>query len=170
MNYQDNCEVTMRKRILLLICVMSGVALFSGCGNNEEKVPEHEIIEYNNYKNDDKTGTNILELDLEDGEYTIEATLSGGSGRASVQSPASLNISNGEAVVEIKWSSPYYDYMIVNNEKYLPVNTEGDSAFVIPIEIVDGDISIIADTTAMSEPHEIEYTISFSSDTIKKVE
>ena len=33
----------------------------------------------------------------------------------------------------IVWSSPNYDYMIVDGEKYLPTNTEGNSTFEIPV-------------------------------------
>ena len=52
-------------------------------------------------------------------------------------------------------------YMIVNGEKYLPVNTEGNSVFEIPVDSFDKPLDVIADTVAMSKPHEIEYTIHF---------
>lgn len=61
----------------------------------------------------------------------------------------------------LEWSSPNYDYMVVDGEKYLPVNTEGNSVFQIPVEAFDQDIAVIADTVAMSTPHEIEYTLNF---------
>lgn len=51
--------------------------------------------------------------------------------------------------------------MVVDGEKYLPVNTEGNSVFQIPVEAFDQDIVVIADTVAMSTPHEIEYTLNF---------
>lgn len=95
------------------------------------------------------------------GTYQMEVELLGGSGRASVTSPAKVEIKDGKAVATLEWSSPNYDYMVVNGEKYLPVNTEGNSVFRIPVEAFDRDITVIADTVAMSTPHEIEYTLNF---------
>lgn len=106
-------------------------------------------------------------LGLEEGSYYMAVTLSGGSGRASVESPAVIDVSDGKAFATIIWSSPNYDYMIVDGEKYLPVNTEGNSAFRIPVSGFDYRMAVIADTTAMSEPHEIDYTLNFDSSTIE---
>ncbi len=106
-------------------------------------------------------------LGLSDGEYTAEVTLSGGSGRASVQSPAKITVSGGEITAEIVWSSSSYDYMRIGEEKYLPVNTEGNSTFVIPVSCFDRAVTVYADTTAMSEPHEIEYKLTFDSASVK---
>ena len=99
--------------------------------------------------------------EVQDGTYQMEVELWGGSGRASVTSPAKVEIKDGKAVATLEWSSPNYDYMVVNGEKYLPVNTEGNSVFRIPVEAFDRDITVIADTVAMSTPHEIEYTLNF---------
>ena len=99
--------------------------------------------------------------EFQDGTYQMEVELLGGSGRASVTSPAEVEIKDGKAVATLEWSSPNYDYMVVNGEKYLPVNTEGNSVFRIPVETFDRDITVIADTVAMSTPHEIEYTLNF---------
>ena len=98
---------------------------------------------------------------FQDGTYQMEVELLGGSGRASVTSPAEVEIKDGKAVATLEWSSPNYDYMVVDGEKYLPVNTEGNSVFQIPVEAFDQDIAVIADTVAMSTPHEIEYTLNF---------
>ena len=100
-------------------------------------------------------------LGFQDGTYQMEVELLGGSGRASVTSPAKVEIKDGKAVATLEWSSPNYDYMVVDGEKYLPVNTEGNSVFQIPVEAFDQDIAVIADTVAMSTPHEIEYTLNF---------
>ena len=99
--------------------------------------------------------------EFQDGTYQMEVELLGGSGRASVTSPAKVEIKDGKAVATLEWSSPNYDYMVVDGEKYLPVNTEGNSVFQIPVEAFDQDIAVIADTVAMSTPHEIEYTLNF---------
>ena len=100
----------------------------------------------------------VSEMNLADGEYTVEVTMEGGSGRASIQSPTELTIENGQAQAEIVWSSSHYDYMMVDGDKYLPVNTEGNSTFEIPVSVFDEPMTVIGDTTAMSVPHEVEYT------------
>ena len=105
--------------------------------------------------------------DLADGEHTIEVALEGGTGRATVDSPALIRKSGDEVIAVITWSSPYYDYMIVDGQKYEPVNTDGNSVFEIPVGSFDIPLEVIADTTAMSEPHEIEYTLKFDSSSIK---
>ena len=107
---------------------------------------------------------------LADGSYTIELTMEGGSGRASIQSPAQLAIADGAATAILEWSSPNYDYMLVNGEKYLPVNTEGNSVFEVPVEALDAPLTMIGDTVAMSTPHEVEYTVTFHSDTLQNAE
>ena len=106
------------------------------------------------------------DLALEDGSYTIEVVLEGGSGRTAVQSPAVLTVEDGVLTAEIVWGSPYYDYMIVREEKYLPVNTEGDAVFEIPVTGLDYKMPVTADTIAMSQPHEIDYTLYFDSASI----
>lgn len=105
-----------------------------------------------------------------DGTYSIDVTLDGGSGRATVLSPAMITIKGDSMVARIEWSSPNYDYMIVNGEKYLPVNAEGNSVFEIPIDKLDVALDVIADTVAMSKPREIEYNLTFHSNTMKAVE
>lgn len=112
----------------------------------------------------------VSELNLADGEYTVEVTMEGGSGRASIQSPTELTIENGQAQAEIVWSSSHYDYMLVNGDKYLPTNTEENSTFEIPVSVFDEPMTVIGDTTAMSVPHEIEYTLTFSSESVAAVQ
>ena len=102
-----------------------------------------------------------------DGSYTCEVTLEGGSGRATVESPAALTVADGKMTAAIVWSSPNYDYMIVDGEKYLPTNTEGNSTFEIPVAALDTALTVTADTIAMSTPHEIEYTLTFAADSLK---
>lgn len=112
--------------------------------------------------------SHAAEIDAEDGDYTIEITLDGGSGRAAVVSPAHVHISEGKAVASLEWSSPNYDYMYVGGIQYFPVNTEGNSIFEIPVLKLDEEMDVTADTTAMSTPHEIEYKLTFHADTLKK--
>ena len=107
---------------------------------------------------------------LEDGQYTVEVTLEGGSGKAAVSSPALLTVEDGNYTAEIEWSSPYYDYMILDGETYLPVNESGNSVFELPVTVFDEPVDVIADTTAMSTPHEIEYTLTFASASVTPAE
>ena len=109
-------------------------------------------------------------LDKEDGEYSIQVELEGGSGKASVTSPTLITVKNGEVTADIQWSSSNYDYMIVDGEKYEPVNKDGNSTFEIPVTVFDAEMEVTADTVAMSTPHEIEYTLNFDSSSMKKEE
>lgn len=132
----------MKRRLftfLLTLLLLTGV--LTACGSAEPKAPEN-------------------------GTYTAQVTLSGGSGRASITSPAVVTAADGELTAQIEWSSPFYDYMIVNNERYEPVNTEGNSVFEIPV-VLDEELTVTADTTAMSVPHEIEYTLFFDGATLE---
>lgn len=115
------------------------------------------------------TASSQEKTDLDDGIYTIEAELGGGSGRASLNS-AQIAVIDGAAMAMLEWSSSNYDYMIVNGAKYFPINDTGNSKFLIPVYAFDKEFAVIADTVAMSKPHEIEYTITFMTDTAKRAE
>lgn len=115
-------------------------------------------------------GKSVEELKLEDGSYTVDVVLEGGSGKATVESPAALEIKDGKASAVLVWSSPNYDYMLVDGEKYERTNTEGNSAFEIPVLGFDYQMPVIADTVAMSTPHEIEYTLQFDSASVREAD
>jgi hypothetical protein len=129
----------MTKRVLLLLwCIVAlALAVLFGCG----EVP----------------ATN---REPSDGQHQATVTLEGGSGRASITSPTTVTIEDGKATATIEWSSSNYDYMIVDGERYLPTNDGGNSTFDIPVPAFDEPFDVIADTTAMSVPHEIEYQIT----------
>lgn len=97
---------------------------------------------------------------------TCEVSLSGGTGRASVQSPAQLRIDGESITARIVWSSSDYDLMVVDGKEYKPITTEGGSTFEIPVRALDEDIAVQAETTAMSTPHMIDYTLRFDSSTL----
>lgn len=105
---------------------------------------------------------------LKDGSYTISVKLAGGSGKASVKSPASMRVKDGIPLARIEWSSPNYDYMILNGEKILPLANEQNSVFELPVLVFDKAMSVFADTTAMSTPHEILYQLEFSLETAQR--
>ena len=114
------------------------------------------------------TAQAIDPANLADGDYKIGVTLQGGSGKASVESPAKLIVENGKMTAVIVWSSSNYDQMIVDGQQYLPVPRDGNSTFQIPVSALDQDLPIQAETTAMSQPHMIDYTLHFDSSTIQK--
>lgn len=108
-------------------------------------------------------------LDLEDGTYEISVLVEGGSGRASVTSPASLRVKDQQAKLLLEWSSSNYDYMKVGDEIYYPVDTQGNSTFEIPVSSLSEPMTVVADTVAMSTPHEITYTLYMEETSIQKV-
>lgn len=106
-------------------------------------------------------------VDLADGTYAIEVTMTGGSGRASISSPTWLIVQDGKAFAKLLWSSTYYDYMIVGSRKYLNQTTDGgNSTFIIPVIALDEPMEVVADTTAMGDPVAIDYVLTFYEDTI----
>ena len=103
-----------------------------------------------------QAGTGTL-LSLEDGEYAIEVTMTGGSGKASIQSPALLTVTDGTN----------YDYMVVDNRKYENESAkDANSHFTIPVLDLTKELTVRADTLAMGTPHEIEYTLQFNTTSI----
>ena len=111
-------------------------------------------------KGDDKQDKQ-KEQGLADGDYTVNVTFSGGTGKAKVLSPATLHVSGGKMTATIKWSSEHYDYMKVNGQRINASSTAGGSVFTIPVPALGQSFKVIGDTTAMSTPHEIEYTLRF---------
>lgn len=128
----------MRRYISVMLSLILLCAICTGCGQQE----------------------------IADGEYTIEVTLTGGSGRASIASPARVVIADGTATATIVWSSPFYEYMLVDELRYEPIQEEGNSTFEIPV-VLDEDMAVSASTIAMSQPHLVEYTLHFDSKTLK---
>lgn len=105
---------------------------------------------------------------LADGSYTVEVRLSGGTGKATVVSPAEIKVADGKIEAVITWTSSNYDYMKVNDVKYDAVSREPASVFEIPVAGFDQEIPVIADTVAMGNPHEIEYVLYFDSNSVAK--
>lgn len=115
-------------------------------------------------------GQTAADLGLADGSYTVEIAFAGGSGKSHIESPAALTVKDGAATATVVWSSSKYDYMIVDGAKYDVLTTEPGSTFEIPVAAFDTDLTVIGDTTAMSTPHEIEYTLNFSSESLTPAE
>lgn len=134
------------KRIVTCLLLVAALALvLTGCGGNKTKA-------------------------LADGVYTVEVTLEGGSGKAGVESPARLTVQDGTMTATLVWSSSNYDYMVVDGETYQPTTLEPGSTFEIPVSALDQEISVVADTTAMGNPHEVEYTLTFDSASVQEAQ
>lgn len=144
------------------VSVTNAVAGYNESGEDASQAPTEDTLIESEVEYKDS---------LEEGTYTVEIKFEGGSGRASIQSPVTLTVAaDGKMTATVEWSSPNYDYMIVDGEKLFPVNTDGNSVFEIPVAGFDTPITVIGDTVAMSKPHEIEYTLTFLSDTLKNAQ
>lgn len=101
----------------------------------------------------------------QDGTYEPASfTAEGGTGKVQITCPE-ITIENGAAQARIEFSSPHYEWVKVDGVQYDPENADeedrGNSVFRIPVRL-DEEMPISGLTTAMSEPHEIEYTIFVS--------
>ena len=95
---------------------------------------------------------------LPDGVYTPDSfAFSGGSGRATI-SCRSVTVTNGRAYATIAFSSTNYGYVKAAGGVYYPSIEGGESVFTIPIQL-NANNTIIGMTTAMSQAHEVTYTI-----------
>ncbi len=123
---------------LFIVCIIAGMlfACLTGCGDKK----------------------------LEDGSYSVKLSMEGGTGKAYIESPVTVTVKDGAAYAKLVWSSKNYDYMLVNGDKYLNESEGGNSTFTVPIDGIPSDMQVIGDTTAMSVPHEIEYTLHFEMD------
>ena len=100
--------------------------------------------------------------EIPDGSYWIRVSMTGGSGRASISSPTGFYVKDGQATADIHWSSASYDYMKLDGVRYDAfTDAAGHSVMTIPVSALDTSIPVLADTTAMSKPYEIEYQLSF---------
>ena len=133
----------MKKRTICLVLVFLLLALCTAC----QKAPEAEAPA-------EPEG-------LADGSYHIDATLTGGTGKAKIASPVELAVQDGQITATFVWSSANYDYMKVDGVRYDAVIEDGHSVFTVPVASLEEPLPVVADTVAMSTPHEIEYTITF---------
>lgn len=101
----------------------------------------------------------------EDGTYVPTMfTVSGGTGKVKITCPEVV-LTEGAAQAQIEFSSPHYEWVKADGVQYDPENADDadreNSVFRIPVRL-DEEMKISGLTTAMSEPHEIEYTIFIS--------
>ncbi len=95
----------------------------------------------------------------QDGTYAVGVSCTGGSGKARVEY-AQVTVSGGNIVsLMLQMSSINFDYCYdpVTGAK---VNAVGSGNSVFYVNYPGTYFNLTADTTAMSEPHEITYTVS----------
>ncbi len=152
---------------VLFVTMMTAAVLCCTAAEESEFSSEFSTEQADSTDSVPESGSSAMNIDLEDGKYSIQVDCTGGSGKAGVSSPALLIVENGKAYARLQWSSENYDYMIVDGETYLNERTDGgNSEFTVPILAIDTPLVYIADTTAMGTPHEIEYTFTFYSESI----
>lgn len=144
-------------------------------GNDNPNDPDDKKTGNGSYQNgvyggaagDAYTPGEAVEVPYEDGEYSIEVSMAGGTGRVTISSPTLMIVKDGKAYAKILMSSSHYDWMIAAGVKYENENKDGgNSYFIIPITAMDTLVNIVANTTAMGDPVAIQYTLTFYSETI----
>lgn len=95
---------------------------------------------------------------LADGDYQPDSfSWSGGTGKTSI-SCSKITVENGKVYATIAFSSENYQYVKAGGTQTTGSRGDGSAVFEIPVDL-NANNKIYAMTTAMSEPHEIEYTL-----------
>ena len=98
---------------------------------------------------------------LADGEYAPDGfSFSGGTGKVTISCPA-ISVAGGEVTATLVFSSPNYPKLTVDGAEYTAEHEGKTSIFEIPVRLNE-DMVVVGTTTAMSKPHDIEYTIRVS--------
>ncbi len=135
----------MKKIFVIAAAAVLSLCLLAGCGSKAVTVVENGIIQG-------------------EGTYQVSATLEGGSGKASIETPVTVTVDSSNAMTAtIVWGSSNYDLMVVQGVEYTPTSTNKNSTFQIPVSSLDQPLSVQAETTAMSTAHLIDYTITFDA-------
>lgn len=95
---------------------------------------------------------------LPEGECVPDGfTFSGGTGKVTISCPK-LSVTNGAVTATLVFSSPNYPKVTVDGVAYTATHEGKTSIFEIPAR-VNEDMTVVGTTTAMSTPHDVEYTI-----------
>lgn len=161
MRNRQKMEERRRYRIRILLLLLMIVFLLFGCGvrmgaDSSAAQPSETSASASGL-------LSFSELsEIPDGSYWIRVSMTGGSGRASISSPTGFYVKDGQATADIHWSSASYDYMKLDGVRYEAfTDAAGHSAMTIPVPALNTAIPVLADTTAMSKPYEIEYQLTF---------
>lgn len=169
----------------ILIRLVVSCLLLTACGSVQQQDIQQQDTQLQNAQQQDAQQTpeqQETEKDTEQKEAKhkdiaqVPVSLSGGSGKASVESPCVIFEEDGKLYAKILWSSNHYDYMVVDGKRIEPVITDERSVFDVPLpedartfftqtsEGVEQEtytLPVQADTTAMSTPHLIKYELVF---------
>lgn len=137
-------------------------------GASAEQVSDHSMEESADEGGDAGSGAETdvpVSGTLSDGTYVPTMfTAEGGTGKVIITCPEVV-LSGEDVQALIEFSSPHYEWVKVDGVQFDAENAgEADrknSVFRIPA-VLDEKLKISALTTAMSEPHEIEYTLFIS--------
>ena len=162
MRNRQKMEERRRYRIRILLLLVMVVLVLSGCGARSRGT-DASAAQLSGTSLSAAGLLSFSELsEIPDGSYWIRVSMTGGSGRASISSPTGFYVKDGQATADIHWSSASYDYMKLDGVRYNAfTDAAGHSAMTIPVSTLDTAIPVLADTTAMSKPYEIEYQLSF---------
>ncbi len=95
---------------------------------------------------------------LPEGEYAPDGfTFSGGTGKVTITCPT-IAVEGGTVTATLVFSSPNYPRLVADGVEYAAGHEGKTSIFRIPAR-VNEDMVVVGTTTAMSQPHDIEYTI-----------
>ena len=162
MRNRQKMEERRRYRIRTLLLLVMVVLVLSGCGARSRGT-DASAAQLSGTSLSAAGLRSFSELsEIPDGSYWIRVSMTGGSGRASISSPTGFYVKDGQATADIHWSSASYDYMKLDGVRYdVFTDAAGHSAMTIPVSALNTAIPVLADTTAMSKPYEIEYQLSF---------
>lgn len=182
MTMQNQQKVNENRRYRMIVLLLSVVAsLLSGCGArlgaaDVAVTKSAQVVGKTEVSGESSSaaqlfGTSLSAVgllsfselsEIPDGSYWSRVSMTGGSGRASISSPTGFYVKDGQATADIHWSSASYDYMKLDGVRYDAfTDAAGHSAMTIPVSALNTAIPVLADTTAMSKPYEIEYQLSF---------
>lgn len=121
----------------------------AGTTDKDDTLTEDEINDKLENVDDEKV--------VKDGTYKPEFGFTGGSGRATI-SCNKVVVKDGKATATITFSSPNFTWVKSLGKTVTNENKGGNSTFTIPINL-NGKTTITAETTAMSQPYEVEYIL-----------
>ena len=129
----------------------------TNAGNNGSQNGNNSDNQYSSSTNGTTSRVNTSTR-LEDGTYKPDGFLwSGGTGKVDITC-SQIRISGGQAYATIAFSSSHYQYVKANGSTYYPTSQGSSTTFEIPVELNKNN-KIIGMTTAMSQAHEITYSI-----------
>lgn len=102
--------------------------------------------------------TEASAVSLADGSYKADDfSFEGGTGKTKLTCEG-ITVKNGKTYATIKFSSDKFTKLVADGIEYQPISNDGGSFFEIPATL-NKDMTITGTTMAMTEPHDIEYTI-----------